>query len=338
MSGVGLESYDLVILDLDGVVYLGDQAIPHAAESISARHAAGGRVAFVTNNASRRAAQVADLLTSMGVPASAEEVVTAAQVAAEAIAADVPPGSPVLVVGADALREEIAEVGLRPVDRAEDHPAAVVQGYAPAMGWVQLAEACVAVRAGASWVATNTDRTLPSPRGELPGNGAMVAALAAALDRQPDLVVGKPQPTLFRRAAERTGARRALVVGDRLDTDIEGARNAGMDSLLVLTGVAGAADLLHAPPQQRPTYVACDLTALRDGSVGPPLDRVDPRRTGGWSVTRDTHGLRLDGDGDPLDALRALCAATWAADQPDAAVVSGSPAAARALKDLRLAG
>ena len=145
---------------------------------------------------------------------------------------------------------------------ADDKPAAVVQGYGPDVGWPELAEACVAVRAGALWVATNADRTLPSPRGPLPGNGSLVAALATALQRQPDEVVGKPAPALFQRAAERTGARHPLVVGDRLDTDIEGAHRAGMDSLLVLTGVTQPADLAEVPPDRRPTYVGKDLTAL----------------------------------------------------------------------------
>jgi glycerol 3-phosphatase-2 len=138
----------------------------------------------------------------------------------------------------------------------------VVQGYGPKVGWEQLAEASVAIRGGAEWVATNTDRTLPSPRGPLPGNGSLVAVLVTALDRQPDVVVGKPEPTLFEQIARARGANRPLVVGDRIDTDIEGARRAGMDSLLVLTGVSQEADLANAPDGQHPTYVAANLTGL----------------------------------------------------------------------------
>src|SRR5205807_176651 len=169
---------------------------------------------------------------------------------------------PVLVVGAQSLESEVAAVGLKPVREADAEPVAVVQGYGPDVGWPELAEACVAVRRGAWWIATNADRTLPSPRGPLPGNGALVAALATALGREPDEVVGKPAPALFQRAAQRAGARRPLVVGDRLDTDIDGARRAGMDSMLVLTGVSTRADLDAAPPDRRPTYVAPDLSAL----------------------------------------------------------------------------
>ena len=156
-----------------------------------------------------------------------------------------------------------------PVTSADERPAAVVQGYAPEVGWQQLAEASVAIRAGAQWIATNTDATLPTPRGPLPGNGSLVAALRTALEREPDLVVGKPQPTIFETAIQLAGAQRALVVGDRLDTDIAGAHRAGLDSLLVFTGVTTEEDLASASPQQRPTYLGADLGALFAPPVRP---------------------------------------------------------------------
>lgn len=257
-----VDAYDLVILDLDGVVFLIDRPIPGAVETVAALRESGISLAFATNNASRRSAEVASLLTSMGIAADPAEVLTSAGAAASALADHCAPGDPVLVVGAPALREEIAAVGLRPVSSADDKPFAVVQGYGPEVGWAQLAEASVAIRAGAQWVATNTDRTLPSPRGPLPGNGSLVAALATALGRQPDLVVGKPEPGLFHAAARRVGAVRPLVVGDRLDTDIAGARRAGMASVLVLTGVSTREDLSTVADQERPTYVIDDLTGL----------------------------------------------------------------------------
>jgi glycerol-1-phosphatase len=178
------------------------------------------------------------------------------------LTARLPAGASVLVVGAEALRAEVHDAGFTPVETFEDEPAAVVQGYGPDVGWRILAEAALSVRAGALWMATNTDRTLPSTRGPLPGNGSLVAVLRTALDRQPDVVVGKPQPALFTTAAEQAKARRPLVVGDRLDTDIEGAVSAGMDSLLVLSGISDRAELLAAPAQRRPTFVAADVTAL----------------------------------------------------------------------------
>jgi HAD superfamily hydrolase (TIGR01450 family) len=257
-----VDGYDLVILDLDGVVYLGDQPVAGAVKALARLRERGVPRAYATNNASRRAADVAALLTSLGVPATPAEVTTSAQASALVLAQQLPPGSPVLVVGAPALVDEVTDVGLRPVQRAEDEPVAVVQGYGPNVGWEQLAEGSVAIRAGATWIATNTDKTLPSPRGPLPGNGSLVAVLTTALDRQPDLVVGKPEPTLFQQVARAHGAQRPLVVGDRIDTDIEAANRAGMDSMLVLTGVTRTEDLEHAPVSQRPTYVTDDLDGL----------------------------------------------------------------------------
>ncbi|BCJ67942.1 HAD-IIA family hydrolase [Polymorphospora rubra] len=331
-----VDAYDLVIFDLDGVVYLIDEPIPGAVEAIGRLHDEGRSVSYATNNASRRAADVAELLTGMGVPAGADEVVTSAGAAAAVLAGRLAPGDRVLVVGADALRDEIGEVGLVPVGRADEEPVAVVQGYGPRVGWAELAEAALAVRAGAIWVATNTDRTLPSPRGPLPGNGSLVAVLRTALDRDPDIVVGKPAPGLFRTGAERVGASRPLVVGDRLDTDIEGAVRAGMDSLLVLTGVSDARELLGAPAERRPTFVGYDLRGLFDVDGVVRVPAGEPA-SGGWRVTGD--GLRLDGSGSTLDALAALCAAAWSRSVArEVAPAAGSEPARAALRELGLTG
>jgi HAD superfamily hydrolase (TIGR01450 family) len=259
--------YDLVIFDLDGVLYLGDQVIPGAVEATTTLRERGVPMAYATNNASRLADDVAALLTSIGIPATGNEVITSSRASAQLLAQRLPAGAPVLVVGAPALVEEVRAVGLRPVEKAEHEPAVVVQGYGPDVGWRVLAEATVAIRAGASWVATNADRTLPSPRGPLPGNGSLIAVLTTALGRQPDTVVGKPDPGLFQLAAHERGAKRPLVVGDRLDTDIEAANRAGMDSLLVLTGVSRPEDVASAPQERRPTYVAKDLSGLFENNV-----------------------------------------------------------------------
>jgi glycerol 3-phosphatase-2 len=330
-----IDAYDLVILDLDGVVYLVDRPIPGAVEAIAELHRSGPPVAYATNNASRRADEVAELLTRLGVAASAAEIITSARAATTVLAERFPAGSPILVVGAEALHADIRAEGLIPVVRADDRPVAVVQGYGPEVGWGDLAEACIAVRAGALWVATNTDRTLPTPRGELPGNGALVAALRTALGRDPDLVVGKPEPTLFAAAARRVSARLPLVVGDRLDTDIEGAVRAGMDSLLVLTGVCTARDLLAAPLTRRPTHVAADLSGLftvDDAARVPTSARSD----GDWRVSRtDDGGLVLAGDGGSMAALRALCGAVWA-EPTMPRLTAGSGPAEVALRELAL--
>ncbi|MEV0157467.1 HAD-IIA family hydrolase [Micromonospora sp. NPDC050686] len=328
-----VDGYALVVFDLDGVIYLIDRPIPGAVEAVRRLHAEGRGVAYATNNASRRSSEVAELLTGMGVPARAEEVLTSAAAAAELLRDRLPAGAPVLVVGAEALRAELRAAGLTPVSLADDAPAAVVQGYGPRVGWTELAEAAVAIRAGASWIATNTDRTLPSDRGPLPGNGSLVAALVTALRREPDVVVGKPEPALFATAARRAGSGRALVVGDRLDTDIEGARRAGLDSLLVLTGVSDVPELLAAPEERRPTYVALDLAGLFDPAA---VVRVPTGSVPGWSVVGTGGGLDLAGAGRPLDALAALCAAAWSAAGEPPLVRPASPAAEETLAALGL--
>ncbi|MBN1170855.1 MAG: HAD-IIA family hydrolase [Micromonosporaceae bacterium] len=307
-----VSGYDLVIFDLDGVLYVGRRSVPWAAKALMLLRGRQQSVIFATNNASRTAETVAELLESVGIPAVVEEVLTSARATAAVLAECHPAGSSILVVGSPALEEEVSRVGLRPVRTAEDRPVAVVQGYGPEVGWAALAEATVAIRAGAEWVATNADRTLPSPRGPLPGNGAMVAALATALDRAPDRTVGKPDPGLFHQAVALTGAHRPLAVGDRLDTDIEGAVRAGMDSLLVLTGVSRPVDALLAPPGLRPTYVAEGLDGLFE--VRPEATRpISDASVGGWAARVDDRSLVLEGQGTPIDALRALCGCAWAA-------------------------
>jgi len=302
-----VDGYDLVIFDLDGVVYLIDKPIEGAAEAVARLRSAGTAIAYATNNASRRAPDVAALLEGMGVSAVADEVLTSAGAAAAMLAERLPAGAPVLVVGAEALRAEVRDVGLTPVQRLEDGPAAVVQGFGPDVGWQILAEAALAVRAGALWMATNTDRTLPSPRGPLPGNGSLVSVLRTALSREPDVVVGKPAPALFETAASLSKSQRPLAVGDRLDTDIEGAVRAGMDSLLVLTGVSGPAELLAAPPERRPTFVSADLSGLF-GEAAEVRVPVAQDELGGWQVSDG----RLEGAGEPVDALRLLTGIYWA--------------------------
>jgi glycerol-1-phosphatase len=310
--------YDVALLDLDGVVYTGQGAVPGAVRALASARSAGMRLAFVTNNASRTPSAVAAHLTRIGVPATASDVVTSAQAAASLIAERVPAGSAVLVAGAMGLRLALREKGLRPVSVAQEHPAAVVQGYAPDLSYGLLAEAAMAVRDGALFVAANVDRTLPSPRGLQPGNGSLVRVVATATGVEP-LVAGKPEPPLHREAVARTGAKHPLVVGDRLDTDIEGAFRGGADSMFVLTGVSTPRELVLAPPPLRPTYVAADLGGLLEpqaavNSVRGPVRAV---RCGNWTARRPDGAapIELTGDGDPVDGLRALCALAWSGDQ-----------------------
>ncbi len=309
------EAFDVALLDLDGVVYLGRQPVPGAAAALAAARDAGMRLAFVTNNASRSPEDVVSLLDEVGVKAEAAEVVTSAQAAARVLAERVPAGSRVLVVGAPALRDEVAQRGLVPVESADDDPDALICGYAPDVGWRQLAEGTVAARRGVVWVATNTDLTLPSARGPLPGNGTLVNAIIAASGRQP-VVAGKPNPALHQESVDRTGARRPIVVGDRLDTDIEGAVRVGCASMLVLSGVTTPLELFAAGAVHRPTFVGHDVGGLLLDQ--PAVDRGETGWVcGRWTAVPDGDAVVLRvGAGqrsptDALDAIRATCVAFW---------------------------
>jgi HAD superfamily hydrolase (TIGR01450 family) len=326
-----LSRHDVLLADLDGTLYRGRSAVPGAVEAVRGAAERGVRTVYVTNNASRRPSAVAEHLADLGFAARSEDVVASSQAAAAMLADQLPAGARVLVVGTEALAAEVRGRGLRVV-AAADEADAVVQGHSPDTGWAQLAEATVAVRAGALWVACNLDATLPTERGPLPGNGAMVGVVRVSTGREPQ-VAGKPGPALLQEAARRSGARNPLMVGDRLDTDIEGGRAAGMATLLVLTGISDAAELLAAPAQLRPDYVAADL----DGLTTRPEDLAFGSRPG-WDVRVPEPGsLVLAGTGaDPVDALRALCAAHWAAGGGPAHVTANGDDAAAALRRLGL--
>jgi HAD superfamily hydrolase (TIGR01450 family) len=315
-------NYDVALLDLDGVVYSGQGAVPGAVAALARARSAGMRLAFVTNNASRSPSAIAAHLTRIGVPAIAEDVVTSAQAAATLIAQRVPPGSPVLVAGAMGLRLALRARGLRPVSVAADNPVAVVQGYNPYLDYGLIAEAATAVRNGALFVASNTDLTIPTPRGLQPGNGSLIQVIVTATGVEP-LVAGKPEPPLHREAVERTGARRPLVVGDRLDTDIEGAFRGGADSMLVLTGVSTPRDLVLASPEQRPAYIAADLSGLFEPQpVITPATGAAAVSCGGWTASREgaAKPIELAGEGNPVDGLRALCALAWSGGEVTAQI------------------
>ncbi|MGB6205982.1 HAD-IIA family hydrolase [Mycobacterium sp.] len=308
--GTLAQQYDCLLLDLDGTVFRGHELTEGAADSLDG---APGRKLFVTNNASRSADEVADHLRDIGLKATAEDVVTSAQSAAHVLAAQLNPESRVLVVGTDSLADEIAAVGLRPVRLFEDKPHAVVQGHSTETGWINLAEAALAIRDGALWVAANVDATLPTERGLLPGNGSMVAALKAATDAEPQ-VAGKPSPTLITDALARGDFRTPLVVGDRLNTDIAGANAAGLPSLMVLSGVNSARDAVHAVREQRATYIGYDLRSLHQDA---DVLAVAPQHgwhveTGDMSVT--VSAGRDDDASDDLSVVRAVANAVWAID------------------------
>jgi HAD superfamily hydrolase (TIGR01450 family) len=309
-----LDGYDALIVDADGVIYRGSVAVPFAVDALRASPVPW---CLLTNNAALPPAAIAERIARLGLAIDPSNVVTSPQGAVAYLQEyGVPAGSPVLIVGGVGIDEAVSAAGYTPVRDRSVTPVAVVQGFGPEVGWRELSEAGYAITAGAVWVATNLDLSIPTEHGLAPGNGALVSAIQLAIGRAPDAVTGKPEPLLFTLAAERLGSSRPLVVGDRIDTDIQGANRAGMDSLLVLTGVAGAqelVDLIDADPLERPTYIAEDLQALSG-----PVDavRVAPDAPGSGPLAEVLRGLgrawsKSDASGNVSDQVRQAIDA-WA--------------------------
>ena len=322
-----LEGYRGIVCDLDGVVYRGHEPVAHAVEALNAAASSGRGVVYATNNASRTPREVAAQLTRLGITLAADDVVTSAQAGARRVRELVGEGARVLAVGGEGVRAALRHEGLLVAGEAAG-ARAVLQGFGQDVGWRDLAEAAYAVQAGAVWVATNVDTTLPTERGTAPGNGTLVAAVRDASGVEP-VVVGKPSTPLYELSAQVLGADAAqtLAVGDRLDTDIAGANAAGIDALLVLTGVHGPADLAAAPPAQRPRYVAADLRSLGVAYESPR--RVDGCWTCGPAAVRLLRSpeprLETVSDGPPELLLRAALNAWWeAVDQEDDPIDPGS--------------
>lgn len=307
-----ISAFDALLADLDGVVYAGPNAIPGAVDSLRRLAGLGIGLGYITNNASRAPAQVAQHLRELGAPAEDHQVISSPQAAGELLASRLPAGARVLITGGDALAHEIELAGLVPVRGAAENPVAVVQGFHPDICWRDLAEASYVVAGGALWVATNTDLSIPQERGIAPGNGSLVAAVTAATGQRP-LVAGKPEAPLFHAAAKRLAADRPLVVGDRLDTDILGGNNAGFATAAVLTGVATRESILAARTLERPGFLIRDLTDLHRPYPA-VLDEAGRFRCGGASAGVDGQTVRVSGDPADLDAWRAACAAWWAAN------------------------
>lgn len=331
--------YDGLACDLDGVVYHGDQAVPGAPEALSRMAARGTAVVYVTNNASRLPRDVAASLISLGAPATAESVVTSAQAGAarvrRLVAADRTEAPVVVALGGPGVRAALDAQGCRPVGPEADEAVAVLQGYGPELTVQDFARAARRISDGVLWVATNTDATLPQPWGNAPGNGAYVGLLQAVTGRDP-IVVGKPEPPLYDLATERLGAGRALAIGDRLDTDIDGAAAAGLDAAWVLTGVHLPSDLMRLQTAL-PRYVVAGLAELE-------LPYAAARADGdGWVCGEHTAfiepevgaPLRLGGPRPPgIEAVRAGLAALVAARDTRAVPVEDLVAAARQLDDI----
>ncbi len=253
-----VDRYDSILLDLDGVMYLGDEPIPGAGEAVARLRELGKRLAFVTNNSSRTPDAVAQHLRSVGVQASPDEVETSSLATATILARR---GiRTAFVIGEEGLRLALGGTGIRVLDRDGDRADAVVIGLDRGVDYDKLMTAALLVEGGAAFIATNADASYPAPGGERwPGAGALLAAVETTVGKRAE-VVGKPQAPILLEALTRAGGGRPLVVGDRIDTDIAGAAGLGWDCLLVLTGISAAADAAAADPA--PTYVGKDLSAL----------------------------------------------------------------------------
>jgi HAD superfamily hydrolase (TIGR01450 family) len=304
------QAYDLAMLDLDGVVYVSGEAVPDAPRHLAEAREAGMRLAYVTNNASRPPGRVAAHLRELGIEADVADVVTSAQAAARVLVDRLGTGATVALLGAEGLREALEEEGLVPGPVTAEDAAAVVSGYGPDVLWRDIMHAAVRVRDGLWWVASNTDMTIPTTYGAAPGHGVLVETIRAFSSVDP-VVAGKPQRPLLDETVRRVGGKRPLMVGDRLDTDIEGARNAGVDSLLVLTGVTGLAELVAAGEAERPTYLALDLAGLHEPHPVPEASEGG-FLLGGWTARVEAGRLTVSGRGHEADWWRVAAVAAWA--------------------------
>lgn len=302
-------AYDLAMLDLDGVVYIGEDAVPGAASAVDGARTRGMSIAFITNSAAREPAVVAEHLSRLGITASEHDVVTSAQAAARLVRERSGAGTQVFLAGGPGVDDALRAEGLV---STQDPAAAefVVTGYGPDLPWSRILEAAILVRSGVPWIATNADLTIPTPAGIGPGHGALVRLIEEFSGVRAD-VAGKPARPLLDETVRRVGGARPLMVGDRLDTDIEGGHNAGVDSLLVLTGVSGLDELVSAPPAQRPSYLASDLGGLLVPHPAVSLDAGGVATCGGWRAEVVSGHLAVTGAGERDDWWRAIAVAGW---------------------------
>ncbi|HEX6151149.1 HAD-IIA family hydrolase [Nocardioides sp.] len=305
-----VDDYDLLMFDLDGVVYIGDEAVRGAVDHLRRVRAEGAHVAFITNNASRSPEAVVAKLIALGVEADVSDVVTSAQAAAHLLVVDHGAGARIAVLGGPGLETALVEAGLEPVAVDDEDAVAIVSGYGPDVVWRDVMRAAVRIRDGLPWVASNTDLTLPTAAGPAPGHGVLVDLLSRFAGVAP-VVAGKPRRPLLDETIRRVGGDRPLMVGDRLDTDITGGHEAGVDSLLVMTGVTRLPELVAAMPEERPTYLASSLQGLLEQHPAPPRGHAGCAELGGWRASVHDGRLRVDGEGAPDDWWRVAAVAAW---------------------------
>lgn len=308
-----LTAYDCLFLDIDGVIHRSGIPIPTAVDSVNAATRDGVGVRYLTNNASRTPEQVCETLKACGLAASSNEIVTSALAIAERMAQDLPQGSDVFVVGSDGLIDALRDHGLVPLNKdslGTVRPHAAVQGHSPDTSWRDLAALIDLIDQGVPWYASNTDFTMPTNTGLAPGNGAFVRMVEEISGQRP-IIAGKPQVGLFESARRSSGARAPLMVGDRLDTDIEGARSAGVDSVWVATGVHQLPDIIAASPEQRPDLVLPDMSGLARAQAEVVVTRGAAECGSARVVHRDGRLTLAQPGRHGEEGLRAAVALGW---------------------------
>lgn len=305
-----LKTHDSLLLDLDGTVWEGGQALQCVVDVVNS---CGIPTVYVTNNASRSPQTVAEMLGEIGVKTDAGHVVTSAQAAIRMAREDLSAGAKVLIIGANSFRALAREAGFEVVDSADDKPAAVLQGMDKSVGWTQLSEGAIAINNGAKYYASNLDTQLPTERGLAVGNGSLVAAITSTTGVEPKSA-GKPEPAMFTQAAKLVGATKPLAVGDRLDTDIAGGNTAAMDTFHVLTGVSRELELIEAPVDLRPNFIGAGFHELSLSEA-----QASPGAQGGFMARYDGYDIVLQGGNEKstsIEALRTVLEVAWAGPKP----------------------
>ena len=314
-QGVLASNYDSLLLDLDGVVYQGSEAVVNAVESISRAADSGIQIGYLTNNSARRPETIAEQLVDLGISATPDQIVGSASAGVMLLANKITAGSKVLVVGGDGLRHAVTEYGFEAVDHASQLPAAVIQGFSPDVSWRELAQASFAIQGGAIWIATNQDWTIPVEQGIAPGNGTLVGAVHTAVGILPE-IAGKPFRPIFDQALRQLDIRQPLMVGDRLDTDIRGANTASFDSAVVMTGIVTRKELLAAGPEDRPKFILQDLTGLFERYQAPRSTKRGMKCGDSVVELLGDRVVIVSGNPQSLETLRAACSLIWTSGRP----------------------
>ncbi len=304
-----IDPYDLVALDLDGVLYRGDRAIEGAAKAVDSIRGAGKRLVFLTNNSARTPDRIAARLAAMRFDVRKEEVVTSALATATMLAAEGASGSSAFVIGEEGVRTALVNAGIDVIDGEPSRTDLVVVGWDRSADYAKLRRASLLVERGARLVATNGDRSFPAEDGLWPGAGALLAVITTTTGAEAT-VVGKPATPMFDAARVTAGAELPLMVGDRLDTDIAGAARAEWDSVLVLTGVSKPRNLPEAP--DLPTFVVRDAGDLLRSTVRVTIRRPEPTDISAIAALLEHASL----EGSAADATERLDRTIVAASDP----------------------